>query len=121
MQKTVPLKMNYEFNKVYKKGKFYVGKFIILYILKNRQDNNRLGIAVSKKVGKSVMRNRIRRLIRENYRLFEEVVKSGYDCVFVARSFDSEPGFTDIKKEMKFLFKKLDILDREKLDCLKGH
>ncbi|MCX8029934.1 MAG: ribonuclease P protein component, partial [Brevinematales bacterium] len=65
-------------------------------------------------------RNRIRRLIRENYRLYEDFIKQGYDCVFVARVSDDVPGFIEIKKEMKFLFKKLNIFDREKWDCLKG-
>lgn len=119
MIKTVPLQKNFEFKRVYNKGKFFVGKFIILYVLKNNLDKNKLGITVSKKFGKSVKRNRIRRLIRENYRLYEGVIKVGYDCVFVARSTEMMPGFLEIRKEMKFLFKKLGIFDQEKWDCLK--
>lgn len=119
MIKTVPLKKNYEFVRAYKKGKFFVGKYIILYVLRNGLNCNRLGITVSKKVGKSVERNRIRRLIKENYRLYEEYLKSGIDYIFVARSFDIMPGFIEIKKEMKFLEKKLNVFDQEKRDCLK--
>lgn len=119
MIKTDPIKKNSEFLRIYKRGKFYVGKYLILYILKNNLGLNRIGITVSKKVGKSVHRNRIRRLVRENYRLFEGFIKDGIDCVFVARSSDLMPGFLEIKKEMKFLLKKMDVFNQEKWDCLK--
>ena len=121
MIKTVPLKKNYEFLRLYKKGKFFVGKFIILYVLINKSDINRLGITASKKIGKSVTRNRYRRLIRENYRLYENFVKSGNDFVFVARSSERLPEFLEIKKEMKFLLRKLNVFDQEKWDCLKEY
>ncbi|MDP4180187.1 MAG: ribonuclease P protein component [Bacillota bacterium] len=121
MNRTVPLKKNYEFARVYKKGRFYVGKYLTLYATPNNCGNNRLGITVSKKVGKSVKRNRIRRLVKENYRLFEECVMCSYDLVFVVRSSDNMPVFFDIKKEMKYLFRKLNIFDQEKWDCLKTY
>ncbi|MCX7843334.1 MAG: ribonuclease P protein component [Clostridia bacterium] len=117
MNATVPLKKNHEFQRAYKKGKFFVGKFIVLYILANNSDVNRLGITVSRKYGKAVRRNRIKRLIRESYRLFEGLLKRGYDVVFVARSTEMAPGFLEIRKEMKFLFKKLDVFDQEKWNC----
>lgn len=120
MKKTVPLKKNYEFMRLYKKGRFYVGKYIILYVLKNSYSINRLGITVNKKVGKSVKRNRFKRLIKESYRKYEDFVKNDFDLVFVARSYEIMPGFIDISKEMKFLLKKLDVFDREKWDCLKS-
>ncbi|MCX8128987.1 MAG: ribonuclease P protein component [Clostridia bacterium] len=116
MIKTVPIKKNYEFLRIYKKGKFYVGKFIILYVLANNFSMNRLGITASKKVGKSVIRNRLRRLIKENYRMYESTIKEGYDYVFVARNTDVIPVFSDIKREMKFLLKKLDVFIQEKKD-----
>lgn len=120
MIKTVSLKKNYEFMRAYKKGRFYAGKFIILYALDNNSNINRLGITTGKKVGGSVLRNRIKRLVRENYRMLESFVKSGYDMVFVARSTTTPPNFTDIKKEMKYLLKKLEVFDREKWEALKG-
>lgn len=116
MTKTIPLKKNHEFMRVYKKGRFYVGKYITLYTLQNYIDKNRLGITVSKKVGKSVKRNRIRRLVRENYRLYEGQVNKSFDIVFVVRSSEDMPGFFEIKKEMKYLFRKLNIFDQEKCD-----
>jgi len=117
---TVPINKNYEFNRVYTKAKFFAGKYIVLYALENKRDINRIGITVSKKFGKSVKRNRIRRLIRENYRLLEPYVKKGYDLVFVARSKENMPSFLEIEKEMKFLLKKLNVFDQEKWDCSKN-
>jgi ribonuclease P protein component len=117
MRSTVPIKKNYEFVRLYKNGKFYVGKFLVLYVLPNKLNNKRLGITVSKKQGKSVTRNRIRRLIRENYRLFEGYVLNGFDLVFAARTADKVPDFQDVRKEMKFLLKRLGVFDREKWDC----
>lgn len=120
MKKTVPLKKNFEFMRVYKKGRFYVGKYIILYVLPNRFTGPRLGITASKKVGKSVYRNRLKRLIRESYRLYEDFIIDGYDMVFVARNSEVMPGYQEISREMKFLLKKMEVFDKEKWDCSKG-
>lgn len=114
MKKTVSLKKNYEFVRIYKKGRFYAGRFIVLYVLKNNYGVNRLGIAISRKVGKSVRRNRIRRLVRESYRVYEEFIKDGLDMVFSARSTEKTPDYSEISKEMKFLLKKLEVLDMDK-------
>lgn len=105
--------------RVYKKGRFFVGKLMILYVLRNRIRMNRLGITVNKKVGKAVRRNRVRRLIRENYRFYEDFVLDGYDMVFVARTQEELPGYSDINKEMKFLLKKMEVFDQEKWQCSK--
>lgn len=110
MKKTIPIKNNREFVKVYKKGKFFAGKYIVLYILPNRLNINRLGITASKKAGKSIKRNRIKRLVKENYRLQEEMVKCGFDMVFVVRNTETLPDYYEIKKEMSFLFRKLDLI-----------
>ena len=75
---------------------------------------NRLGITASKKFGGSVKRNRMRRLIKESYRHYECQLNEGFDLVFVARSSEDMPNFSNIKREMKYLLKKLDILKEEK-------
>jgi len=113
MKKTVPLKKNYEFLRVYKKGKFYAGKYLVLYVLNNRSQMNRLGISVSRKVKKSVRRNRIKRLARESYRRYEDKLRTGYDLVISARNTEELPRFSDIVSEMKFLLKKMDVFEKE--------
>ena len=74
MKKTKILKKNYEFKKVLNNGKIYKGKQIEIFYLKQNISVNFLGIAISKKVGNSVYRNKIKRLIRETYRLLEEKI-----------------------------------------------
>jgi len=120
MKKTVTLKKNYEFVRIYKKGSFFPGKFLVIYVLKNHFGINRLGITANKKVGKSVKRNRAKRLIRESYRFYEDFIPSGFDIVFVARGVDTEYGLSEIMKEMKFLLKKVKAFDQEKWDALQN-
>lgn len=111
---TFPIKKNRDFIKLYKKGKFFVAKYLVLYVMSNNSTVNRIGITASKKFGGSVKRNRIKRLIKESYRYYEGQLKEGFDLVFVARSSDEMPDFSEIKREMKFLFKKLNIFKEEK-------
>lgn len=113
MKKTDTLKKNFEFVRIYKKGKFFAGRYIVAYVLKNRFGLRRLGITANKKVGKSVRRNRMKRLIRESYRLLEDFIPAGLDIVFVARGTETEIGFAEIHKEMKFLLKKLHAFDQK--------
>lgn len=73
------LKKNRDFKFVYQHGKSYANRYLVMYVLGNGSDQNRLGISVSKKVGNSVIRHHITRLIRESYRLHEEGFNSGLD------------------------------------------
>lgn len=77
---------NRDFRNVYNKGKSYANKFLVMYALENGQNENRLGTSVSKKVGNSVVRHRITRLIKESYRLTEKNIKHGFDLVVIARA-----------------------------------
>lgn len=79
------LKRNEDFQQVYRQGKSYANRYLIMYVLENKMDGNRLGISVSKKVGNSVVRHRVTRLIRESYRLQEDIFNSGLDMVVIAR------------------------------------
>jgi len=79
------LKNSREFGNVYRCGKSFANKYLVMYVLENHDNENRLGISVSKKVGNSVVRHRITRLIRESYRLHQDELKTGYDIVVVAR------------------------------------
>lgn len=79
------LKKNQDFQNVYKYGKSYANRFLVMYVLKNDLSKNRIGISVSKKVGNSVIRHHVTRLIRESYRLHEDMFDSGLDIVVIAR------------------------------------
>ena len=80
------LKKNNDFRNVYGKGKSQANKYLVMYFLENGLQYNRLGISVSKKVGNSVVRHRLTRLIRESVRLNEERFELGYDIVIIARA-----------------------------------
>lgn len=77
------LKKNFEFKRVLSRGKCINGKFLAIYIFPNKLNKLRVGFAIGKKAGKAHDRNRIRRLIRENYRLIISELKQGLDIVFV--------------------------------------
>lgn len=83
--KSDSLKNTQQFNNVYKSGKYYANKYLVMYVLENDLSTNRIGISVSKKVGNSVVRHRLTRLVRESYRLHEEMFNSGLDIVIVIR------------------------------------
>ena len=107
------LKKNYEFQKTLKKGKWYGGNLLNVYIVHNYKEKNYIGVAVGKKVSKSsVKRNRIRRLIKEAYRLNEEKIKNGLNIVIVWKTscvFELA-NFYDIQKDLICCFKKADVL-----------
>ncbi len=102
MKDTISIKLNREFQRVYKRGQRKGGKYLTVYALKNRLGSNRLGITVGKKFGNSVQRNRMKRLIRENYRLIEEKLCCGYDIVVVARF--SERGAASPNNKLKAMY-----------------
>lgn len=83
MRKIKTLKKNYEFKNVLSNGKFYIGNQISIYVLKNKKDFNVIGIAVSSRKCNAVQRNKIKRLIRENYILVRSNLKQGYNIVFL--------------------------------------
>lgn len=103
---TKSLSKNFQFKNVYNHGKSFADTFLVMYILKNNSCENYLGISVSKKVGKSVTRSRITRLIKENYRLNEKFFLPGFDIVFIARNPASTANFYEIKKSVCNLAKR---------------
>ena len=80
------IKNNSDFLKAYRHGKSYANRYLVMYVRKNDLDRNRYGITVSKKVGNSVVRHRVTRLIRESIRLNVEKFENGYDIVIIARN-----------------------------------
>jgi ribonuclease P protein component len=85
MKFTSTLKMNYEFQRLYRKGKSAATPFLVVYARSGRRPGNRVGFTVSTKLGKAVKRNRVRRRLREIYRLHEPMSARGTDLVVVAR------------------------------------
>ena len=85
MKYSESLKKNKDFQYIYRKGTSYANKYLVMYVLENGTGQNRLGISVSKKVGNSIVRHRVTRVIREVMRLHWGEIKSGYDIVIVAR------------------------------------
>ena len=99
------LKKSSDFKNVYTKGKSYANKYLVMYVLENDIGKNRIGISVSKKVGNSVVRHRITRLIRESYRLHENIFNSGLDIVVVARKSAFDVGYAEIESAILHLGK----------------
>ena len=104
------LKKNQQFRTVYEKGISTANRYFVIYKLENGLGRNRLGISVSKKVGNSVVRHHLARLIRENYRLSEELYKEGYDIVVVARVAAKNADYYRVGKSLKYLSEKLRLL-----------
>jgi len=96
---------NKDFQTVYKKGRSFANRYLVMYILENKEEENRLGISVSKKVGNSVVRHRITRLVRESYRLNNIKFKLGFDIVVVARSTAKEKKYDEIESALLHLGK----------------
>lgn len=99
------LKKNDQFREVYKKGKSIANKYLVIYVLENNLEINRLGISVSKKVGNSVVRHHLARLIRESYRLHEDMFNSGLDIVVVARKSAADINYHDMESALLHLFR----------------
>ena len=99
------LKKNSDFQNVYKNGKSFANKYLVMYVLENNMKKNRLGISASRKVGNSVVRHRITRLVRESYRLHENIFNSGLDIVVVARKSAASVGYQEIEEALLHLLK----------------
>ena len=114
MKKIKTLKMNYEFKNVFDKGRYYVNNQVIIYALKNNLDYNRIGIAVSTKLGHAVKRNRIKRLIRSAYQSFD-LKNESLDIVFTwnKKASIEEASYEIIREELYKTFKKIQILNEE--------
>lgn len=115
MKKTKMLKKNYEFKNVLSKGKYFSGKNIEAFIKNNNKKFNYLGLAISVKTAKAVKRNKIKRLIRENYKLLENDIESGKSIVFLwKKNVNVENAtFENVKSDMNYIFDKANIKNME--------
>ena len=113
MKRKTTLKRNYEFRRVYNKGKSGVSPFLVVYARPNRGEKNRLGVTVSTKLGKAVVRNRVRRRLREIYRLSQPEMKQGYDIVLVARTRAVTASYTELRRAYRKSCEKLGLLEEK--------
>ncbi len=114
------LKKNEDFKRCYRTGKSYVNKYLVLYVCGNQEGFNRIGISVSKKVGNSVVRHRITRLVRESYRLHERnfirTADSSSDLAVIARGAAKDADFHTIERAFLHLATKAEIYVKENND-----
>ncbi len=98
MNPEITVKENYEFRRIYRKGKSAVAPTMVLYCQRNRQGRTRLGVTVSTKLGKAVVRNRVRRRFREIWRLHKNDMEQGWDIILVARVRAVETSYQKLEK-----------------------
>ena len=105
MYYTDSLKNNRDFKYVYQNGKSYANRQLVVYLLENNSPRNQLGISVSKKVGNSVVRHRLKRLIKESYRLHEKMFNSGLNIVVIARVGAAKADYHEIEAALLHLMR----------------
>lgn len=110
MDPAVTVKENYEFRRIYRKGKSAVSPQLVIYCQRNRRGHSRLGVSVSTKLGCAVVRNRVRRRIREIYRLNKAKMLPGYDLIVVTRVRAVETDYQKLDRTYLRLLEQLDLL-----------
>ena len=113
MEFTESLKKNYQFRFVYNRGKSIANRLLVMHVVRNGTNGNRFGISVSKKVGNSVVRSRITRLLRESYRLSESKFLAGYDIVVIARASAKEATYKEVESALMHLLNKQKLIKSE--------
>ncbi len=106
MKYTESLRKNFQFKNVYKRGKSIANRHLVMYVFPNKQEVNRLGVSVSKKVGNSVVRSRVTRLVKESYRLQEDNISIGYDIIVIARNSMNGLSYKETYSSLRHLLKK---------------
>ncbi len=109
MLHTVSLKENSVFRRLYYRGNSIGNRYLVVYCRRNGTKTSRLGLTVSAKLGHAVVRNRMRRRLREIYRMEESCLQSGYDIVIVARSAAIEAEFSLLRRAFVSATQKLNL------------
>lgn len=113
MQKVYRLKKGFQFNYIYRKGKSVAGKEMVLMFARNRNGKILIGVSVSKKIGKSTVRNKVKRRIKESARLLIPQMDKRYNYVIIARTGAVESSYSQISQTLKYLLKKAQLLNKE--------
>lgn len=111
IMKIVTLKKNYEFRRLYQRGKSAAGGSMVIYCRKNGFGYSRLGLTASTKIGNAVERNRVRRRLREVFRLAESRLRPGYDVILVARTRTLSVSWRELNATFFHLCRKLNLLE----------
>ena len=113
MKRSVTIKENYEFRRLYSKGNSAVTPSVVVYCRKNGRTHNRLGVTVSTKIGHAVVRNRARRRLRELFRLSQGEMLQGYDVLLVARGKTARIPHRYLKRDYETAMQKLNLISKE--------
>ena len=113
MEFSESLRKNRDFQQIYRRGTSQANRELVMIVCENSLGKNRVGISVSKKVGNSVVRHRLTRLIREGYRLQETRFKKGLDIVFIARVNARDCAYKEIERAIHHLAEKHRVLEEE--------
>lgn len=110
--KMISICRNQDFKRIYARGKSYVSPLLVVYTMKNRTGQVRIGITTSKKIGNAVLRNRSRRVLREAYRVLADKISPGVDLVFVARGKTPYVKSTDVCRHMEKQLRQAGLLEK---------
>ena len=113
MEFSKSLKLNHIFRRLYAKGQSCANGYLVVYCRRNGTEENRIGLTVSAKLGHAVVRNKLRRRLREIYRLHEAQFQPGWDIVVVARSRSVSASYQKLEKSYLHLAGKLGLLRKE--------
>ncbi|WP_210367586.1 ribonuclease P protein component [Bacillus sp. REN3] len=113
MKKGFRVKKNKEFQEAFKKGKSFANRQFVVYVMKRPgQENFRIGLSVSKKIGNAVVRNQIKRYIRQSFHELQDRVHTGNDYIIIARKPAAEMGMHDVKASLEHVLKVARVLKK---------
>ena len=115
LKKINRLKKRYQFNYVYKSGEHFSGEHMVLYVVSSKTKNIKVGLAVTKKVGHAVVRNKIRRRLREIVKNQLQNLKQNYNIIVVAKDNITEASFEKLSNEFLKLIKKANLFNEESI------
>lgn len=113
MNKKQRIKKNAEFQKIFKKGKSFANRQFVVYTMENEYDYFRIGLSVSKKVGNAVVRNRIKRYIRQSFLELNDSVTGNKDYIIIARNSAAKLDFHETKKNLEHVLKVAKVLKKK--------
>lgn len=114
MKNTISLKLNRDFRRLYSKGQRHAGAYVAVYVSKNRTGTtNRLGLTASTTLGKAVVRNRVKRLMRAAYTELEPRILTGYDFILVARGRAVGAVMEQVRKDLSYSLHKLGLISEK--------